>query len=295
MAVNPLVSVVIPAYNRAALIGESLESVYAQTYEPLEVIVVDDGSSDDLASALSPYLDRGLRLIRHEVNKGAPAARNTGIAEAKGEFIAFLDSDDLWEPDKTARQVSALLASGPETALVYSGIRKIDQNGKFLGFKNPAKKGSIYLDLLANNWIGSTSTALVRASALTRVGGFDVTLRSRQDLDLWLRIAREFTVDFVDAPLVIYRVHTNRISSNVDSRIQGYESLLSKYFDDIARHPKTHADYLYQIGFFYRKKGDLPQAYSLFKRSLSIRPAPKALYYCVEALLRIRQGTSRRS
>lgn len=289
---NPLVSVIIPAYNRAALIGESLESVYAQTYEPLEVIVVDDGSTDDLESALSPYLRQGLRLIRHETNKGAPTARNAGIAEAKGEFIAFLDSDDLWEPDKTKQQVRKIVESGPDTALVYSGIRKIDQDGKLLGFKNPVKKGSIYLDLLANNWIGSTSTALVRASALSRVGGFDATLRSRQDLDLWLRISREFTIDFVADPLVLYRVHTNRISSNVDSRIQGYESLLSKYFDDIVRHPKIHADYLYQIGFFYRKKGDLKQAYSLLKRSLATWLAPKTLYYCVDVMLRIRRGPS---
>lgn len=284
---NPLVSVVIPAYNRAALIGESLDSVYAQTYEPVEVIVVDDGSSDDLASALSPYLDRGLRLIRHEVNKGAPAARNTGIAQAKGEFIAFLDSDDLWEPSKTARQVNALLASGAETALVYSGIKKVDQDGRFLGYKNPVKKGSIYLDLLANNWIGSTSTALVRASALARVGGFDTTLRSRQDLDLWLRIAKEYLIEFVDDPLVVYRVHTDRISSNVDSRIQGYEAILVKYREDIVRYPRIHAEYLFQIGFFYRRKGVLATARSLFRESLRMRFTPKTLCYSIETAFRL--------
>lgn len=290
---NPLVSVVIPAYNRATLIGETLESVYGQTYEPLEVIVVDDGSSDSLEAALSPYIPRGLRLIRHEVNKGAPAARNTGIAAARGEFVAFLDSDDLWEPEKTARQVEKMLASTLDTALVYSGIRKIDQDGRFLGFKTPAKKGEIYLDLLAENWIGSTSTALVRASALAHVGGFDTTLRSRQDLDLWLRLAREFRIDFVDAPLVIYRVHTDRISSNVDSRIQGYESLLSKYRADIESHSAIHADYLYQIGFFYRRKGELSTACALFKQSLALRIRPKTLYYFVETSLRVRRSESR--
>lgn len=284
---NPLVSVVIPAFNRASLIGESLESVYAQSYEPLEVIVVDDGSSDDLEAALAPYIRRGLRLIRHDRNMGAPAARNTGIKEAKGEFIAFLDSDDLWEPEKTEKQVQKILVSGTETALIYSGIRKINQDGRYLGLKNPKKKGSIYFDLLRNNWIGSTSTALVRASALVNVGGFDTTLRSRQDLDLWLRLAKEYKIDFVSEPLVIYRVHTDRISSNVDSRIQGYKTILSKYFSDIKRSPAIHGEYLYQIGFFHRRKGELSVACDLFKKSLLLKPSAKTLYYYTETRLRI--------
>ena len=274
-AALPLVSVVIPTYNRAAVIGASLESVFRQDYPNIEIIVVDDGSKDDTEHVMEPYIAKGVRYYRQE-NRGAPTARNAGVERAEGELIAFLDSDDAWEPNKISAQVRRMGESFPDVALIYTGMRKVDQNGALLGYKTPSKRGAIYLDLLRDNVVGSTSTALVKASVVREVGGFDTALRSRQDLDLWLRIAKKYSIDYVADPLVIYSVHTDRISSNMDSKIQGSERVLDKYFDDIRRYPAILAEHYYLLGWLYRKKGDRTTARSYFRKSLGAAFTPKA-------------------
>jgi glycosyltransferase involved in cell wall biosynthesis len=281
-AALPLVSVVIPTYNRAATIGASLESVFRQDYPNLEIIVVDDGSKDDTGRVMEPYVAKGVRYLRQE-NRGAPAARNAGVERASGELIAFLDSDDAWEPNKISAQVRCLRESFPETALVYTGMKKVDQNGALLGYKTPSKRGSIYIDLLKDNVVGSTSTALVKASVVREVGGFDTALRSRQDLDLWLRIAKKYSIDYVADPLVIYSVHTDRISSNMDSKIQGSERVLDKYFDDIRKHPSILSEHYYLLGWLYRKKGDRATARSYFRKAATAAFNAKAAVRYLES------------
>lgn len=262
----PIVSVVIPTFNRASTIGASIESVLTQDYPNLEIIVVDDGSKDDTERIMEPYVARGVRYFRQE-NRGAPAARNAGVERATGELIAFLDSDDAWAPTKISAQVRCMSESLPDTALVYTSMKKVDQHGRLLGYKRATKRGSIYLDLLRDNVVGSTSTALVKASVVREIGGFDTALRSRQDLDLWLRIARKYPIDFVDEPLVIYSVHTDRISSNMDSKIQGTERVLEKYYDDIRMHPTILSEHYYLLGWLYRKKGNREKSRDYFRKS----------------------------
>lgn len=274
----PLVSVIIPTYNRAPLIESSIRSVFAQDYPNIEVIVVDDGSIDDTELVVSRLADKRLRYFKQTENHGAPAARNVGVREAHGDFLAFLDSDDAWEPNKLSRQMETMVRTGAETALVYTGMRKVDESGATIGFKKPKKRGWIYNDLLRDNVVGSTSTALVRTSAFRAVGGFDETLRSRQDLDLWIRIAAKYRVDFVAAPLVIYSVHRDRISTNVDAKIQGCEAVFTKYFEDIRKKPDILASHYYLLGWLHEKKGELPIAIRYFGMALRARPSPKRLY-----------------
>jgi glycosyltransferase involved in cell wall biosynthesis len=275
--VTPLVSVVIPTRDRCRLVAKAVESALAQTYPSIEVIVVDDGSTEDVAGALAPFAARGLRVIRHDRNLGAPAARNSGIAAARGEYVAFLDSDDEWAPEKVERQVALMLAGRGDVSLVYCGIRKVDESGRVLGYKVPTKRGMIFDDLLRENCVGSTSVALVARTALNEVGGFDVSLKSRQDLDLWLRIARLHAVDFAPEPLVTYRVHANRISSNAAARAQGYEAVLQKYFAEISERPSVLAGYYFDIGRFRLMNGERSHAAALFKKSLMASFSPKAL------------------
>lgn len=274
---TPLVSVVIPTRDRSRLVAQAVESAFAQTYPAIEVIVVDDGSTEDISGALAPFAARGLRIIRHDRNLGAPAARNSGIAAARGEYVAFLDSDDEWAPEKIERQVALMLASGGAVALVYCGIRKVDESGRVLGYKVPTKRGMIFDDLLRDNCVGSTSVALVSRAALDEAGGFDVSLKSRQDLDLWLRVARRHAVDFAPEPLVTYRVHASRISSNADARAQGYEAVLRKYFAEISANPVVLASYYFDIGRFRLMTGERSLAATLFKKSLLTSFSPKAL------------------
>ena len=273
----PLVSVIIPTYNRARLIEGSIRSVFAQDYPNIEVLVVDVGSVDDTEKVMAGIRDERLRYLKQEKNRGAPAARNVGIREARGELLAFLDSDDAWEPTKLSRQVEVMVKGSEETALVYTGMRKVNERGETRGFKRPSKRGYIYHDLLVDNVVGSTSTALVRASAAKEVGGFDESLRSRQDMDLWLRLSKNHKVDFVDAPLVIYSVHNDRISSNYDSKIQGCETVLAKYYQDIEKDPSALAAHYYLLGTLHQKKGDVKNARRYFRLSLRSRLSTKAL------------------
>lgn len=275
---KPLVSVIIPTWNRAHLIAQTLESVYAQTWDNLEVIVVDDGSTDSTREAVEPFIEKGLVYLK-QVNAGAPSARNAGLSAATGTYVAFLDSDDRWRKTKLERQMEKMLSSSGDTALVYCGIEKVDADGNTLGYKVPKKSGRVFLELLEDNFIGSTSAPLIRASALDDTGGFDATLRSRQDLDLWLRLARSYRVAFVPEALVQYLVHADRISANLDSRIQGYSAILEKYAADITAHPRLLALYHYYLGWFYFRKADGEHSRKHLDASLRAYFLPKALYY----------------
>jgi glycosyltransferase involved in cell wall biosynthesis len=213
-----LVSIIIPTYNRAATIAVSVASALAQTYQPIEVIVVDDGSDDDTASALSDYADR-IRLIRQK-NAGPSAARNRGVAESRGDIIAFLDSDDAWLPDKIRRQVELMEQAGADmTCCVCNAeIRGID--GKITGSSfeaaglNPAVKRGRWLnpsEFLATGFLLFNQVVAVRRTAFNAVGGFDPKLRLLEDHELALRLSATGEWGILTEPLVIKRNDTGGI------------------------------------------------------------------------------------
>lgn len=175
--------------------------------------------------------------------------------------------------------MAVMLRGGDSLGLVYVGMKKVDEKGTVLGYKIPSCRGKIYQVLLNENVVGSTSTGLVKTEALKAVGGFDVTLRSRQDLDLWLRLSQLYDVDFVPEPLVQYLIHDNRISVNNDAKIQGAESILNKYHSDISRFPKTLASHLYNLGRLYQRKGDKTSARRKYRDALDA-------YFTLKSFLR---------
>ncbi len=210
----PRVSVIIPTYNRAHIVKESVDSVLAQTYRDFEIIVVDDASSDDTRSALESYQGR-IRAIFRETNGGAGAARNIGIAASSGEFVAFLDADDLYLPKRLECAVAALDAH-PEYGAVYAEMRLTDPSGKQAPFlwverMGGARSGWIFEEVLLRGII-CTQTITTRRSLLDQVGPFDVTLRSGQDWDLWWRIARVTQIGYVDEVVCTYRVTPDGLS-----------------------------------------------------------------------------------
>lgn len=211
MSNYPLVSVVIPTYNRASVLSAALESVLAQTYPATEIVVVDDGSTDETRTILNRYADR-VRQVTIE-HSGSPAvARNVGLRHVTGTYIAFLDSDDYWLPTKLARQVAAMEAD-PQLALVSTNA--------FSQFEPAGPLGGLYLamderlfnrglaGLIQDNFI-ITSTALVRRSVLTEIGGFSeqAGLIGCEDYDLWLRLAAWAEIKVINEPLAVYRHNT---------------------------------------------------------------------------------------
>lgn len=210
MSAPVLVSVVIPAYNYAKFLPAAVESVLAQTYSPIELIVVDDGSTDETPAILTGYGDR-IQNIR-KVNAGLSAARNTGIKAARGQFVGFLDADDLWLPDKIAMQME-LYARHPEAGCIGCGVQVVDadlKEGRRTSHADLVGTSEKRLQdiLLRREWVGgSGSGALIRRSILDEVGLFDENLTAAEDWDMWLRIVAQYSVYNVREPLVRIRRH----------------------------------------------------------------------------------------
>ncbi|OGR09008.1 MAG: hypothetical protein A3K23_03435 [Desulfobacca sp. RBG_16_58_9] len=198
----PLVSVIIPTYNRADLVRQAVASVRAQTYRDFEIVVVDDGGTDDTFEVLSTWPE--LRLLRHTGRQGVSAARNTGITAARGQWLAFLDSDDLWLPDKLARQIFWL--EGQPELLICQTEETWVRRGVAVNKPATHRKvaGRIFLPSLARCMI-SPSAVILNRRLFEDHGVFDATLAAAEDYDLWLRLTWRYDVGLVDEPLAIKR------------------------------------------------------------------------------------------
>lgn len=187
---RPSISVVIPTHNRAAVVERAVRSVLAQTAAPLETLVIDDASTDDTATRLERYADARVRVLRLPERVGGSRARNIGIEAARGDWVAFLDSDDEWRPEKLERQLARLReADGPRLGVVYCRrIMRDHLSGREVLVRSPLREGDVFAALV-NGWEVSTSQVMVAHAALRAVGGFDPTLPGSQDYDLWLRLA----------------------------------------------------------------------------------------------------------
>ena len=210
----PAVSVVIPTYNRLPYVGEAVESVLAQTLRDLEVIVVDDGSTDDTADGLRQRFGARIRIERFVQNVGRSAARNHGWSVAESDFVAFLDSDDLWLPRKLELQLPFF--ARPEVVLVHGWLGKIDADGTPLpedsaereqSFRRALARGYDYAGMTETWCMMYTSTVVVRRELLARTGGYDPALSDFEDWDLFWRIALEGAVATVPESVALHRKH----------------------------------------------------------------------------------------
>jgi len=279
---NPTVSVIIPTYNRAHLVGRAIKSVLNQTYQDFELIIVDDGSTDNTEKVIKRFDDKRIRYIKHEKNKGGAAARNTGIKAARGEYIAFLDSDDEWLPEKLKRQMEVFKNASSEVGVVYTGFIYVDKLGGGTSKQHiPKKRGWIYEDILVENCIGTTSTVLIERKYFKETGLFDENLPSCQDWDMWIRLAKQCKFDFIPEILVRYFEHRNRITSNCKSVIEGHEAILRKFQNDIEkRGHKVKAKHYFRLGNYlcHSREMKLGKQY-LFQAFLSYPWNPKHFLY----------------
>ncbi|MGO9245442.1 MAG: glycosyltransferase family 2 protein [Verrucomicrobiia bacterium] len=231
---SPLVSVVIPTYNYGRYICETVESALGQTYSPIEIIVVDDGSTDDTRECLAAYGDR-IRYI-HQQNRGLSAARNTGIQAAQGKFVALLDSDDLWLPDKLERQVTVGIHQ-PDIGLVATDRFAIDETGRRLDYVAESCSRDGFCELTARDLLEfaafSPSSVLARRDCLLMMGGFNVGLTAVEDMEMWVRIAVRFRVVRLNATLTAQRFHSKSMSHQADSMFRNHQKAIAELFDGV--------------------------------------------------------------
>ncbi len=210
----PKISVIIPVYNAEETIKDTIESVLSQTYSQFEIIVINDGSQDKTLEIVSRILDPRLKVLSYP-NAGVSVSRNRGISQAAGDYVSFLDADDLWTPDKLETQLKALQAN-PQAAVAYSWTDWIDESGQFLrSGGHITVNGDVYAKLLLRDFVESGSNPLIRRQALTEVGGFDESLNLAADWDMWLRLAARYEFVAVPSSQILYRVSPNSMSSNV--------------------------------------------------------------------------------
>jgi glycosyltransferase involved in cell wall biosynthesis len=215
----PQVSVVIPTRGRSGLLALTLRSVLRQRDVDFEVVVVDDGSTDDTAAMVTRRGDGRVRLLRHARSRGVSAARNTGIAAARGQWVAFLDDDDLWAPDKLALQLEAADHAG--RCWVYAGDVEVDDRLRVVAGAPPAPPERVMELLERHNAVpAGASNVVVRADALDRCGPFDEQLPNNEDWDMWIRLARLGPPAWVPQPLVALRQHVGNASWNMARMLQ---------------------------------------------------------------------------
>lgn len=241
-----LVTAVITTHKRPPqLVERALKSILNQTYTDIEIFVVDDSPAEyelraDVKTMVEAYSDRNVTYIAHEKCMGACAARNTGLASANGEFIGYLDDDDEWLPTKIEEQLQKFTSA--DIALVYCGRTVVyDSSNKTVDCLPECELDNVYEELLKSNFIGSTSFPFLRTSALREIGGFDVEMQSAQDYDVWLRLCKKYSVDFVNKSLVLYHFHEGeQITKRPDKKVSGLERIIEKNYEFIKLNGETY-------------------------------------------------------
>ncbi len=227
-AAGPIVSIITPTFNRARFIGQAVESVLAQTIGDYELLIIDDGSTDNTAEVVAPFL--GDHRIQYQVqrNLGQSVARNKGLKAARGEFICFLDSDDAWVPDKLEYQL-AVMDHNPEVDIVHGDEIIIDEQGHELSRENIRRySGIISRQLLADNSV-SINTAMVRRHCFDALGGFNTGYGVADDYELWLRFSTRYKFLYVPSYFGYYRVMSDQISSDKDRRFRANEQIIQEF------------------------------------------------------------------
>mgnify|MGYP006284230013 CR=1 FL=1 len=289
---SDLVSVVLPTFNRAPTLGRAIRTVLAQTHRDIELIVIDDGSTDNTPDVIHEFSsDARLRYQRQE-NAGAATARNAGLSLARGHWIAFQDSDDEWLPNKLAIQITAAESSELGTAVTYSDMMRVSVSGDAVRARAPDVRQGVLINPLTMDYqvfgLGIQS-ALIRRESLDGIGGFDTTLPRFIDLDLFTRLAQSFQFVRVPEPLVRYHT-TEGITSNPAALAQAREYLLKKNHAYFMSRPRERAHQYIRVAEAYWKMhraeatgkycrmalNTYPYDWHLVAKSLLMRLAPSA-------------------
>jgi glycosyltransferase involved in cell wall biosynthesis len=227
----PKISIIIPAYNAMSYLPETLVSVFKQTFTDFEILIINDGSSDHIVEWVSQITDSRVRLIS-QANQGVSAARNTGISNSQGKYIAFIDADDLWEPTKLEKQVNCLEAN-PTVGLVYTWTAFIDKFSKPTGVSIVSHaEGNVWQEIVVRDMISTGSCTMIRAECFNKVGLFDSDLCIGEDRDMWTRIAACYPFAVIKEPLTLYRRHPQNTTKSNKIIIPQLSRVIEKTFKD---------------------------------------------------------------
>ncbi len=282
---RPAVSVVLPSYNRAYCVSRAIESVLRQTYADLELIVVDDCSTDSTQDLLKSIADPRLRIIRHEKNRGVAGARNTGIAAARAPLVAFQDSDDEWCVTMLEKQMARRAEMGPDHQVSYCAkiIHGRDNHGNFGSryaayMPSPDRQvveGDVLSEILRNA-IVSTQTLVTTKALLDEVGGFDETLRVGEDWELTIRLARRTKFAFIEEPLVMTYLMGDSITHRRLSGAHTAQVVMEKHRDLMDADPALRGAKLFQIARIYQRGGQYRTALPHLIGAVKARPGHAA-------------------
>lgn len=294
---TPIVSVIVPVYNQGEYVAGAIASVLEQRYSPVELIVINDGSTDATAERLKAY-EREARII-HQENRGAAAALNRGIRESRGSLVCWLSADDEFLPGKLEAQVAAFV-SDSRIGMVHTGYERVDGRGTHLD--TVAEPPQVHPDpFITVYWKNSLngSTVMLRRDVFDAVGGFDESLRADVDADMWLKIFRRWDVRIVPGVYVRYRVHQNSLSANTALMVSTMEEVRRRNFRELLRRVGSGADaaaLLARISADTAEQGLFVVAHRLRRASLSAGLAPREQIrsLAAEALARLRSGPSTR-
>jgi len=271
---NPKISVIIPTYNRADLITRAISSVLNQTYKSFEIIVIDDGSTDNTKEVLKSYIEKKQIKYLYQQNHGPAAARNLGIKYSKGELIAFLDSDDEWLPEKLEKQIKIFNESkNARLGVVYCDVA-IMEGRKQIAERRSIYKGKIFPQILEKDIVWGGSSAMVNRKIFSVCGNFDENLPESDDWELWIRVSKKFNFDFVPEVLVKQYVHPGSLSVTIPKlkKIKAYQYILKKFLKDYQNNPKIFSNYLCHLGSLYCQAGNISEGQKLFIKALSQSP-----------------------
>ena len=271
----PKVSVIIPTYNGEKYIREAIDSVLAQSYEDFEIVVVDDGSADNTKEVLDKY-EAQIKYIYQE-NQGRSAARNRGVKESTGEYIAFLDADDLWEVDKLMLQM-AYFEKNSNLGLIYSdalSVRDREVLVPSLFRERRPYAGRCFDKLLYENFI-PTQTVIVKKMVFEAVGGFDESIEVSEDYDLWLKILKKYEISYIDKVLARYRLHNNNVSQDIEKMSLAHHNILLKNIHssklNIIFKKNIVSKFYYKVGYNFFNANNFIKAKENFQRSIICWP-----------------------
>lgn len=280
----PEVSVIIPVYNGEQTIKRALDSVFAQTFADIEVIVVDDASLDRTVGLVTQYADDRLKLIRSAENRGAGAARNKGIAAAKGRWVAFLDSDDAWMPNKLARQIQLLDRSSKPVAACATGYI-IEKNGRRFAVELKLTPQRFHNDIIFGCTISPGSTLVVERYVFEEIGGFDENFRRLEDWDWLLRFSRRFDMEFVAEPLAEIYLTWKELPPGVesaDSTLDGIRRMRVKHnarFSSLRNRLKFKGSLLIERAAVLHRSGRPLSAMLCVIAALAVFPARNVAFF----------------
>jgi len=253
------ISVVLPTFTRANLVSRAIKSVLAQSYEHFELIIVDDCSDDNTKEVVDCFTDPRILYLSQKNNSGASAARNTGIKAARGDYIAFLDSDDEWFPHKLEKQLAMFRGGSSKLGAVGSGRKILTRKARGYHIQEiipGGEFGCIYRKLLTKHgppgsscWPGGTPAIMIRKECFEKIGLFDESLMASQEHDLYIRLAKHYHFDVVREPLVVVHMDAeHRITTDVIAQIKGKQAFLTKYARELPRLSRLKGHFNYVIG-----------------------------------------------